>query len=406
MDISGEIIKAFKKHKHLNNMSAGDASIWLLKNMGKWIYAKDQSETLQRKIRSMRQFGFLAQPSSELVMSSRIAKVNPEKQDVLSDSIQRAIKDKEYTVEQLADKFNVAPKRVREAIVSIKKGKFNIVEENNKVQISTVFEQGGQHKLDPNQWMGNKLRFGLTSDNHLCNKFAREDVLNMLYDRFEQEGITAVYNCGNWVDGEAKFNKNDLFVHGLNKQIEYAVEHYPYRKGIKTYFITADDHEGWWSQASGIDIGGLFQLKREEAGKKDLVHLGYCEADVDLNAGQFKEKQIMRLVHPGGGSAYSYSYRPQKIVESYQGGNKPAVLCIGHYHKSGYNPIRNVHTIQVPCTEDQTVFMRKKAIEAHVGGVIVDLTRDSKGIINSCLPNFILCFNKEFYEKTKYYFVK
>lgn len=322
----------------------------------------------------------------------------------LTEKISKYIKDKPASVEQLANKFDVSPLRIRNALELLKGQSFNVSISDDQASISTSFSSGGVSNLDPKQWNGNRLRFGLVSDAHLCNKFSREDVLNMLYDRFEQEGITTVYNGGNWIDGEKSFNKNDLIVHGLTRQIEYAVKHYPYRKDIKTYFITADDHEGWYSQESGIDIGKLFQSERESAGMNDLVYLGYSEADIDLNAGEFKKKQVLRIVHPGGGSAYAVSYRPQKIVESYQGGEKPAMLAVGHYHKSGYNFFRNVHTILIPCTEDQTVFMRKKSIEAHVGGVIVDVSRDDRGIITSVKTEFIMAFNKAFYEKSKYYF--
>jgi len=71
------------------------------------------------------------------------------------------------------------------------------------------------------------------------------------------------------------------------------------------------------------------------------------------------------------------SYRPQKIIESYQGGEKPAVLLIGHYHKISYNIIRNVHTFQAGCVTDQTVFLRKKSIECMVGGWIIEVEQDT-----------------------------
>ena len=49
--------------------------------------------------------------------------------------------------------------------------------------------------------------YGITSDNHLCSKYARLDVLNAAYDHFERRGITHVFNAGNMIDGEKSFNK-------------------------------------------------------------------------------------------------------------------------------------------------------------------------------------------------------
>jgi hypothetical protein len=109
-------------------------------------------------------------------------------------------------------------------------------------------------------------------------------------------------------------------------------------------------------------------------------------------------------MHAGGGSAYATSYAPQKIIESYQGGEKPSVLFIGHFHKLSYNIIRNVHVIQMGTTMDQSVFMRKKRIDAHVGGGIIHLQRDKTGIINRVNVEFITAFDKKFYVgKDKYW---
>jgi hypothetical protein len=94
-----------------------------------------------------------------------------------------------------------------------------------------------------------------------------------------------------------------------------------------------------------------------------------------------KQKSVMRLIHAGGGSSYATSYAPQKIVESYQGGEKPNVLLVGHYHKAEYGYPREVHTLQVGCTCDQTPFMRKKKLQAHVGGWTVEMTVNEDGLI-------------------------
>ena len=214
---------------------------------------------------------------------------------------------------------------------------------------------------------------------------------------------TVVFD-GNWIDGEFRWNKNELNTRGLTKQIEYAVEHYPYREGIKTRFIAGDDHEGWYAQREGINIGEYFQLKREQAGKFDLDYLGYAEADILLSEPGQENESWMRAMHPGGGTAYALSYTSQKIVESFQGGEKPKVLLIGHYHKLGYEYPREVHCVQAATTCDQTLFMRKNKIQAMLGGVMITLRRSKDGIINRCLTDFITLFDRKFYiGKDKYW---
>jgi hypothetical protein len=110
------------------------------------------------------------------------------------------------------------------------------------------------------------------------------------------------------------------------------------------------------------------------------------------------KRTTLVVMHPGGGSSYAYSYRPQKIVESLSGGEKPGVLIIGHYHKLSCNLIRNVWMLQAGTTMDQSVFMRKKGLEAHVGGFIVTLQQDAEtGAIFRCVADQRVYFDRAYY---------
>jgi hypothetical protein len=183
----------------------------------------------------------------------------------------------------------------------------------------------------------------------------------------------------------------------MQNQVDYFVEMWPKRKGMKTYFVTGDDHEGWYVQREGVDIGKFIQMTAETAGRKDLIYLGHMEHDIQFAAR--KGIATMRLIHAGGGSAYATSYSPQKIVESYQGGEKPNILLIGHYHKAEYGYPREVHALQLGCTEDQTPFMRKLKIQAHVGGWTVDFDQDEFGIIHNFRVQFHAFYDRGYYDK-------
>lgn len=230
------------------------------------------------------------------------------------------------------------------------------------------------------------------------NKHSRLDVLNSAYDHFQRQGITAVYNCGNWIDGEHKFNKGELITApGLDRQIDYLLENFPQRKGVTTYFIAGDDHEGWYQQREGIEIGRHLELRALKVGRADLKYLGYAECDVALKFGG--GEAVMRVVHPGGGSAYAISYTDQKRTESYQGGEKPHVELVGHYHKWNHGYPREVHTVQCGCTCDQTLFMRKKRLQAHVGFVEIKIKQDTTGAITRFAAEWFPRFDRGYYEK-------
>lgn len=245
----------------------------------------------------------------------------------------------------------------------------------------------------------NTFTFGACGDQHLGSKYSRLDVLNNLYDIYEETNCEVVFNTGNWVDGEARFNVHDLEVHGVNGQIKYLAEVYPRRENITTYAVTGDDHEGWWSQREGIDVGRYAERTFRDLGRKDWVDLGFMEAPcrlININTGK---EAIISVVHPGGGSAYATSYSIQKIVESLDGGEKPHIGLYGHYHKLWSGNIRNVWVVQTGTSQDQTPFLRKKKIEVHVGGTLCRATMDPKtGAIVRFSVELIRYFNKGYYK--------
>lgn len=134
------------------------------------------------------------------------------------------------------------------------------------------------------------------------------------------------------------------------------------------------------------------------AGREDWRDLGFMEARIDLVHGRTGVRNTLLVMHPGGGSSYAVSYRPQKIVESLQGGEKPGVIVIGHYHKLSSNMFRNVWAIQAGCSQDQTPFMRKLGLEAHVGGGVLTLRQDPEsGAIIRCKWDQLNFFVRRYY---------
>ena len=240
--------------------------------------------------------------------------------------------------------------------------------------------------------------FGACSDNHLGSKYARLDVLHELYDIYAREKVDRVFNAGNWIDGEASFNQHDLLIHGMDAQLRYLAENYPQRPRIHTYAVSGDDHEGWYAQKFGVDIGRRAEQTMREAKRRDWHDLGFMESHIRLRHAKSGKEAILAVVHPGGGSAYALSYSIQKIIEALDGGEKPQVGLYGHYHKLWAGNIRNVWCVQTGTTEDQTPFMRKKKLAAHVGGCIVELKQDAEtGAITRCKVEMLRWFNAGFY---------
>lgn len=242
----------------------------------------------------------------------------------------------------------------------------------------------------------NTYCFGAMGDLHAASKYCRWEVREDLMRRAEKAGAQCIFDTGNWIDGEKPFNRYDIEVSGLDNQVKLLAKNYP-KVSIPTYAVTGDDHEGWFIRSEGIDVGRYCEMIMQGAGHK-WHDLGYMEADIVLRNANSGATSILRVVHPGGGSAYATSYRPQKIIESYEGGEKPAVVLFGHYHKLDCNNIRNVWCVQTGTQEDQTPFMRKKSLEAHVGGAIIEMEQDPEtGAIVSFKPELRRYFNRAHY---------
>jgi hypothetical protein len=307
---------------------------------------------------------------------------------------------RKWSLEEISDKLDIGIGRVRAAILALKDGGKNLAITESSVEVSHSIPPSEPIRIDVSKFKGRRIRFGLTSDNHLGSKYARMEVLEALYDIWEADGITDVYQCGNMIDGDARFNRFDLLVHGMKDQAEYFVENWPRRDGMHLHFITGDDHEGWYVQREGVDIGEYLQHVAQQNGRTDMHYLGHMEQDVIFKAKN--GHSTMRLLHAGGGSAYATSYTAQKIVESYQGGEKPNILLIGHYHKAEYGYPREVHCVQAGCTEDQTPFMRKLKIQAHVGGWTVEFDLDDNGIIHDFTTKWHPFYDRAFYENPQW----
>lgn len=320
----------------------------------------------------------------------------------LTDTLRDRLRKGECSLHDLMNVTGLGERATLGALEDLKESGFNVHKFGDKWGMGSTPLPVSVHEVEELPTLvsrpDNTFLIGASGDQHLGSKYHRADVLNDLYDRFERAGVQAVYNTGNWIDGEARFNKHDLLVHGMDAQLRYLAEHYPRRNGITTYAVAGDDHEGWYSQREGVDIGRYAERAMRDSGRTDWVHLGYMEAYVRLVNANTGASSIMSVVHPGGGSAYALSYSIQKIVEALDGGEKPAVGLYGHYHKLMAANIRNVWCVQTGCCKDQDPFMRKNKIDAHVGGVLVGMEQDPRtGAIIGFTPQLFRYFNKGYY---------
>jgi hypothetical protein len=357
--------------------------------------------TFEGRIREAKRRGFKANVG-EYVPPAQPAPPPPSGPAVqIGEALLALLRRSPSTLDAIAEKLSVTRGQALDTIDALQRDGSHIVLLGDRYTISAAPEPAFMKASELPTYCSRPdgtYVFGACGDNHIGSKYARLDVLNEIYDIYAEEGVDRVFNTGNWIDGEASFNQHDLLVHGMDNQLRALAKDYPQRKGIETYAVAGDDHEGWYAQKFGIDIGMRAQHTMRDAGRTDWHNLGYMEAHVRLVNSQSGAESILAVVHPGGGSSYAVSYSIQKIIESLDGGEKPAVGLYGHYHKLWAGNIRNVWCVQTGTTEDQTPFMRKKKLEAHVGATLLKLRQDPKtGAITRCSVELLRFFNRGFY---------
>ncbi len=351
-----------------------------------------------------------------------------------------------WTLEQLSRKIASTVPAIEEAVKDLRGKGYEINVESGTVEYLQAAPPGG---LTTHFWRlkeGGWLRFGVLGDTQLGNRCQRLDVLNTAYDHYAAEGIDTVYHTGNLVDGYSpKINAFELLPEAggsLELQAAYAARVYPIKKGIKTYFITGECHEGWWAKSIGINVGRVMQDRFmlpescmefeysksskdqfgheimlgqkcrktirdgfcSKHGRKDMIYLGHEEADLELRTPNLKRGvrgPIIRLIHPGGGTAYALSYSTQKIAEHLQGGDKPNIQLVGHFHKYDCHYHREIYNLQTGCLEDQTLFMRKLKLAAHVGYLILEVYIGKDGVIERFRHEWKPFYDRKFYMKLR-----
>lgn len=237
------------------------------------------------------------------------------------------------------------------------------------------------------------IRIGIVSDTHLCCIYQQLTLLNEAYKDFSNRGIKIVFHIGDIVDGDYRTRPEhlyDLFKVGATQQAEYVIDYYPKVNSIKTYTIQGS-HDTTHIKNGGANIGKMISGERD-----DIIDLGIGKATFILNGILFE------LLHPGGGSNFAYSYKPQKIIDSMRGGEKPSVLIIGHFHKNLYMLYRNIHTILASSLEATTPFMTANALINDCGYAIIDLIIENNSI-KSFKTEYIPFYDtiKDDYKKAK-----
>lgn len=211
-----------------------------------------------------------------------------------------------------------------------------------------------------------RVRIAVVSCTHFGSKYQQLTALRR-FMRYAKKADVWVH-AGDLTDGPFKRHKNphEVFKHDYQAMVEYAAEVLP--KG-KPWYIIGGNHDRWYQTDGGPDIIRELADRRE-----DVTYLGQ-----DLGYLQLGDA-LIEVYHMDSGSAYAYSYKLQKHIESLDPRRKPHVSLVGNFHKFCLVHYRNVLGVMLPSFQSQTPWMASRSLVSEVGGVILDIGLSPKGL--------------------------
>lgn len=309
------------------------------------------------------------------------------------NKIYRYIKN-DMPIEDFMKKFNVNRKELDGILLACQVyGKdIDIISSDDNEVFKKKVKPTGYH-LNKKSMLDGKLihnQICVVSDTHFGSIHNQLHLLNRIYEECHKRGIKIVLHVGDIVDGNypnRPENPRQQFLHGFDQQAGYVVDMYPKVDGITTKYILGSHDETHYKNDQATVNKWVSKCR------SDMEFLGQDSAELDVNG----IKIVMD--HPGGGSAQSVSYKPQKRIEILESGSKPKILLIGHYHKCYYFVYRNVRGFNVPCLCDKTQFQQKQGLSNAVGAYFIDIYADSKGNIQYIEPEEILFDKKDMWDE-------
>jgi hypothetical protein len=246
------------------------------------------------------------------------------------------------TLEELCDRFDSSPKKIKELIGIAKKQGFRIDVVGDHVGFVPRAPVPGERRVVASP--GEENVFAVASDIHVGSKyFLEECFVDFVTRAYKEDGVRTVFGPGDVLDGCYRHSKWEEKHHGFQDQAAHAAKIFPKLPGLK-YVMIAGNHDETFEKESGMDVCKALEGVFRSAGRDDLQMLGARGAYVRYGArGANQRGVLVELWHPLGGAAYAVSYQLQRHVENYGVGQKPDFCFGGHTHQQVYCVRRGVH---------------------------------------------------------------
>lgn len=220
---------------------------------------------------------------------------------------------------------------------------------------------------------GDDVTLGFFTDSHIGEVSFKDELWIAFIEECEKQGVQRILCAGDVHEGMS--NRTDQVYHLTNLGVSAQMEHAEQLFNMTDIPITTIDgnHDRW-----GIKINGLFMVRDLSARMNHVDFIGCDFGDLMINGTKWM------LFHGEDGSSYATSYRVQKLIESFTGGDKPQVLLCGHTHKMIYLFERNIHAVSGGALSYQSAWMKSTKKACHTGFWIIKATIRDSQIVRFC----------------------
>lgn len=272
-------------------------------------------------------------------MKKAVHKKTTNKQGLTIDRLVHEAR-KEPSFEDLCNKLRASPAEVRGLITKAKQSGYAVRIGAENIGIGNELQSEAQ-SVDVPPIVGNWYKIGVLSDLHAGSKYVLRAQTIDCVERMYRKGIRHILIVGDLTDGCYKHGVFELKQSGIEDQTKALSSMLPKKPGLQ-YHAISGNHDFTFSEHTGLDFGQYVVGCFSRLGRHDISFYGDRAATLLIGG------TSIRLLHPSGSCSYAISYKLQKFVESFDSGEKPGILLVGHYHRFCYIYTRGVHTFACP----------------------------------------------------------
>ena len=301
-----------------------------------------------------------------------------------TDLVLSKIKHK-YAIESLADKVGLSVEAVLNIISQLQfKGyAINLWQENNVKFVQLNFEnkkiaEPTEHYLNKD---GGQIKIAIFSDTHIGHRQSRIAEMQQFIIEAYKQGVTDIFFAGDLVEGHYMSIRptsiKELDAIGFDDQVELADEVLPKLKGL-TYHMISGNHDGSFTRNAFAN-----PIKTLARQRNDINYLGHNFSKIWLT-----NKIDIALVHPTDGIGQSYDLKMKQHIDRARTEKLARFIFMGHYHKFSHTHYKGIDGFVVPSFVAYSHFMDDKNLASIVGGIILTIHVNHKGLVASFVPEY------------------